>query len=136
MKLQELAGELRTQLLEFFQTVRITAIQNADQFLAELAAINPDKLPGVLIVYESTMFSATNTIRDERLTLVLIDRFRANSDDRALQLFSALEQLLELFPPEGRMIEEVFVRPEDVQASSPSADFAAVALGLLVSQGS
>ena len=34
------------------------------------------------------------------------------------------------------MIEEVFVRPEDVQASSPSADFAAVALGLLVSQGS
>ena len=44
MKLQELAGELRTQLLEFFQTVRITAIQNADQFLAELAAINPDKL--------------------------------------------------------------------------------------------
>ena len=92
-------------------------------------------LPGVLIVYESTMFSATNTIRDERLTLVLIDRFRANSDDRALQLFTALEQLLELFPPEGRMIEEVFVRPEDVQASSPSADFAAVALGLIISQG-
>ena len=135
MKLHEIAQELRELLGEHFRTVRVTAIQNADQFLAEIAAINPDKLPGVLIVFDNFQFVATGTIREDRITLVLLDRFRKDSDDRALGLFEAAEKLLELFPPEGRTLGDVFVRPEDCIASSPKADFTALALGLIVSQG-
>lgn len=135
MKLHEIAQELRELLGEHFRTVRVTAIQNVDQFLAEVAAINPDKLPGVLIVFDNFQFVATGTIREDRITLVLLDRFRKDSDDRALGLFEEAEKLLELFPPEGWTLGDVFVRPEDCIASSPKADFAALALGLIVSQG-
>ena len=135
MKLHEIARELQELLGEHFRTVRVTAIQNADQFLAELTAVNPDKLPGVLVVFDNFQFVATGTIREDRITLVLIDRFRKGSDDRALGLFEASEKLLELFPPEGRTLGDVFSRPEDCLASSPKADFAAMALGLIVSQG-
>ena len=87
MKLHEIARELQELLGEHFRTVRVTAIQNADQFLAELTAVNPDKLPGVLVVFDNFQFVATGTIREDRI------------------------------------------------ACSPKADFAAMALGLIVSQG-
>lgn len=136
MTLPELAEELKKELETTFATVRITAIQNAEQFLTELRAINPGRLPGVLIVYEGTSFTDTNTIRNEQICLCLVDRFHADSDDRALRLFEGIEKLLALYPPEGRMIrEEAFVTPEDVQASSPATDFAAAAIGLRVQWG-
>lgn len=135
MRLHEIALALQELLLKHYQTVRVTAIQNADQFLAELSAVNPDKLPGLLIVFDNFQFVATGTIREDRISLVLIDRFRKGSDDRALRLFESSEKLFELFPPEGRKLGDVFIRPEDCLASSPKADFAAMALGLIVSQG-
>jgi len=100
-----------------------------------LKAINPDKLPGVLIVFDNFAFTATSTVREIRVTLVLLDRFLAKSDDKALSLFQAAETLLSLFPPEGRDLDGVFVRPEDCFAASPQADYAAMALGLIISQG-
>lgn len=135
MRLHEIALALQELLLKHYQTVRVTAIQNADQFLAELSAVNPDKLPGLLIVFDNFQFVATGTIREDRISLVLIDRFRKGSDDRALRLFESSEKLLELFPLEGRKLGDAFIRPEDCLASSPKADFAAMALGLIVSQG-
>lgn len=132
--LNEIAGELRDLLADSYRTVRVTTVQTTEQLLAEIKAINPDKLPGVLLVFESFQFTNENSIREIGVSLVLVDRFVAGSEDRALSVLESTDKLLKLFPPEGREISGVFAVPTDCQAACPDKSYACVALGLTLKQ--
>ena len=135
-KLNEIATDLRGVLVEYFRTVRISAVQTSDQLLKEIKAINPEKLPGVIVAFESLEFNGTGMTNTERIKLVLVDQFRAAADQRALSVFQAAGSLLELFPADGREINGVWYYPADCAAASPDPQFAALAVGLEIKQGS
>ena len=135
-KLNEIATDLRGVLAEYFRTVRISAVQTSDQLLKEIKAINPEKLPGVIIVFDSLNFEGMAMTNTGRVTLVLIDQFRSGSDERALSLFQAGSSLMTLFPADGKEINGVYYYPLDCVAASPDPQYAALAIGLEVKQGS
>ena len=135
-KLNEIATDLRGVLTEYFRTVRISAVQTSDQLLKEIKAINPEKLPGVIIVFDNLNFEGMAMTNTGRVTLVLIDQFRSGSDERALSLFQAGSSLMTLFPADGKEINGVWYYPLDCVAASPDPQFAALAVGLEIKQGS
>ena len=136
MQLHEIVGALKDELSEHYKTVRISAVQNQEQFTRELNAMNPDRLPGVIIVFDNFLPMSMDAVQEHHLTLVLVDKFTAASDEKALSLFRAAGKLLELFPLEGRMIaDQVFIHPEDCVSASPDSQFAALALGIVCKQG-
>ena len=93
-RLDEICLDLKEVLSEHFATVRITSAQVSEQFLLELKAIHPAKLPAVVIVFEQGTFTAENSIRESRLSLVLLDAFTAGSQARSLSVFEEFEKLL------------------------------------------
>ena len=135
-KLNEIAGDLRDLIGTKFQTVRISALQTSDQLLKEIRAINPEKLPGVIIVFDSLNFEGMAMTNTGRVTLVLIDQFRSGSDERALSLFQAGSSLMTLFPADGKEINGVWYYPQDCVSATPDSQYAALAVGLEVKQGS
>lgn len=135
-KLQEMFADLKAVLEEHFQTVRITAVQSYEQLLAELEAIHPDRLPGVLIVYKSSQFTEQNRVRESTAPLVLIDRFTAGSDEKALSAFQASEALLELFPATGLRLQGVTYFPAAVEVVVVDENHVCFALSLTAKQGS
>ena len=94
----EIASDLKTLLESSFQTVLITTMQVSEQFLAEIRAISPAKLPAVIIVYERFDLTETNTLDESQLSLVLVDQFVASSEAKALSVLAALSTLRGLFP--------------------------------------
>ena len=135
-KLNEIAGDLQTMLGDHFQTVRISALQTSDQLLKEIRAINPERLPGVIIVFDSLNFEGMAMTNTAHLTLVLVDQFRAGSDDRAMSVFKAASDLAALFPPEGKEINGTYYYPADCVASGIDSDHAVIAVGIEIKQGS
>lgn len=127
--------DLKKRIEKTVATVRYSSMQTPEQFLADLRAIGREKLPGILIVHDNTTFEASGTVRKDQVTLVLVDRFRADSDERVLSSLRTTEALLELFPADGLDLNGVFVLPRDCMPASPDKDFAAVALGLTIAQG-
>lgn len=135
ISLDKIATDIAAELQEVFSTVRICAVQNPEQFLTEIRAINPEKLPAVLIVFDGFAFTAESTVREDRLTLVVLDEFRSASDERALELFKLPSKIMEILPPEGRSLEGVWIHPEDCTAGSTVIDYAVLAIGLVCKQG-
>ena len=135
-KLNEIATDLRGVLTEYFRTVRISSGKTSDQLLKEIKAINPEKLPGVIIAFDSLKFEGMNMTNTGRVTLVLIDQFRSGSDERALSLFQAGSSLMTLFPADGKEINGVYYYPLDCVSATPDSQYAALAVGLEVKQGS
>ena len=135
-KLNEIATDLRGVLTEYFRTVRISSGKTSDQLLKEIKAINPEKLPGVIIIFDNLNFEGMAMTNTGRVTLVLIDQFRSGSDERALSLFQAGSSLMTLFPADGKEINGVYYYPLDCVAASPDSQYAALAVGLEVKQGS
>ena len=123
---------MRKLILRKFATVRFTTVQTPEQFLVEVRAIGRERLPGVLVVYDGTTIA--DGVREDQVTLVLVDRFRADSDDRALSVLEATENLLSLFPADGQDLDGVWTFPRDCQIASPGRDFAALALGVSMRQ--
>ena len=116
--------------------VRISVMQSGDQFLAELKAINPDAFPCVIIVFDGIDFNPETMCAEARVSLVLVDRFRANADDRARKLYAQAAELMAIFPLLGRDLDEAFVTPEDVRTVSVDPMYAAILLGLRIQQRS
>ena len=135
-KLNEIAGDLRDLLLTKFLVVRISSLQTAEQLLKEIKSIHPDRLPAVIIVFDSLNYEGMNMTSTEHMTLILVDQFRAGSDERALSVFQAGAALMDLFPADGREINGVWYYPVDCVASSPDAQYAALAVGVEIKQGS
>lgn len=119
--------------LEIFN-VRISSLQNTAQLLSELRAIKDDKLPAVIICFTGLDFNEETMCAEAHLSLVLVDRFHADSDDRAMKLFDKADVLMEYFPLLGKEYGEAFVTPEDMQAASVDPNYAAIVLGLRVQQ--
>lgn len=128
--MEQIILSLKTLLEDHFRTVRISAVQTVEQFLLELKAVNRDKLPGVIIVFDGLGNLSESATVEINLTLVLIDRFRADSDERALSLYRAAGELLELFPLDGTEINGMHVYPVDMIAASPDPGLAALGLGI------
>lgn len=133
--LENIVQDLREHISKSFETVRISSLQTPEQFMQEVKAINPDRLPGVIIVFDAMNFLSESSISEFSLTLVLVDRFRAAADVRALSVFRSAGALLDLFPPEGFSLNNVHVHPVDCTASSPDALYAVMALGIKCKQG-
>ena len=134
ISLEKIATDIAAELQEVFSTVRICAVQTPEQFLTEIRAINPEKLPAVLIVFDGFAFTAESTVREDRLTLVVLDEFRSASDERALELFKLPGKIMEILPPDGRNLNDVWIHPEDCTAGSTVIDYAVLAIGLVCKQ--
>ena len=126
---------LQTELSKHFETVRVSSMQTQDQLLQEIRAINPDKLPGIIIVFDNMQLLSSEGIQELRFTLIAVAKFTASSSEKALAAFSCVDKLLEIFPADGRMIGEMFVHPTDCVAASPAANYAAFALGITSKKG-
>ena len=135
-KLNEIATDLRGVLTEYFRTVRISTVHTSDQLLKEIKAINPEKLPGVIIIFDNLNYEGMAMTNTGRVTLVLIDQFRSGSDERALSLVQAGSSLMTLFPADGKEINGVWYYPRDCVSATPDPQYAALAIGLEVKQGS
>ena len=132
--IKQIISDLAEYIGKDFATVRVTAIQNQEQFLREIKAINPDKLPGVIIVFDNLVYQSSDAVKEMSLTLVLVDRFQASSSSKAMSLYAAIDKLLELFPDDGLVLGETFIIPTDCAAASPDVQFAALALGITCKQ--
>lgn len=135
ISLERIASDIAAELQEVFSTVRICAVQTPEQFLAEIQAINPEKLPASLIIFDNMLFTAESTIREDHLTLVMLDEFRSASDERAVELFKLPGKIMKIFPPEGRDLNGVWIAPEDCSAASTVIDYAVLAIGVVCKQG-
>ena len=134
--LNEIASDLQTLLASGFQTVRISVSQSPAQLLSEIRAINPDSLPGVIIAFDSLDYQGMSMTVVCRVKLILIDQFRAGSDQRALSALQAGSALAALFPADGTEINGVWYYPAGCAAVSPDPQYAALAFTLEVKQGS
>ena len=135
MTAYEIADALAAELRKKFSTVRISAVQAPEQFMQELKAINPDKLPGVIIVFDGSSVNSADGVEEYRFTLVAVDRFYASSDARALGVLKTAAEAMALFPSDGRQLGTVFVHPTDVTAATPDPQYSALALGIVCKQG-
>ena len=134
--LNEIASDLRTLLSSGFQTVRISVSQSPAQLLSEIRAINPDSLPGVVIAFDSLDYQGMSMTVVSRVKLILIDQFRAGSDQRALSALQAGSALAALFPADGKEINGVWYYPAGCAPVSPDPQYAALAFSIEVKQGS
>lgn len=134
--LNEIASDLQTLLASGFQTVRISVSQSPAQLLSEIRSINPDSLPGVVIIFDSLNYQGMSMTVVCRVKLILIDQFRAGSDQRAMSVLEAASGLMALFPPDGKEINGVWYYPAGCAPASPDSQYAALAVGLEVKQGS
>jgi hypothetical protein len=123
-------------LLDGQYKVRISAMQSGPQFLAEVKAISPDALPCVIVVFDGIDFNPETMCAEARISLVLVDRFRADADDRARKLYEKAAELMSYFPLLGRALGEAFVTPEDVRSVSIDPMYSAIVLGLRIQQRS
>ena len=135
ISLERIATDIAAELQEIFSSVRICAVQNPEQFLTEIRAINPEKLPGVIIVFDDMLLDSSTGIQEQHFTLVAVAKFVAASSEKALAAFSCVDKLLELFPADGKKFDKMFVVPTDCVAASPAANYAAFALGITAKKG-
>ena len=132
--IKQIISDLQTYIGKSFETVRVSAVQNQEQFFKELKAVNPDKLPAVIIVFDNLIYQSSDAVKEMSLTLVLVDRFQASSSSKAMSLYAAVDKLLGLFPDGGLVLGETFIIPTDCAAASPDVQFAALALGITCKQ--
>lgn len=110
-KLHEMAADIRSLLETKFQAVRLSTAAASPQLINELRAIGTGKLPAVAVIVDQGFLTTSNRVRDDRITLVLIDRFRAGSDEKTLSALAALEELFALFPADVTTVEGVHYLP-------------------------
>lgn len=136
MDLAQVMETFRTELSAHYQSVRITTVQTQEQMLREIRAINPDRLPGVILVLDLVQHLSPAGITEIQVSAVLVDRYTADSDARALGVMRAADTLLALYPPSGRQFgADAWVCSTDAVAATPDSHYAAIAVGLTVKAG-
>ncbi len=135
LTIEEIIAELKTVLNETFDTVLVSSAQINEQIQQEIRMFGKQKLPAVIITFESIAFNYENTIREISIALVVVDLFTAGVDNRSLQIFEHVESLLSLFPAEGSSIQDFFVIPNEVYAVSSDASYSCFAQKLTIKQG-
>lgn len=133
-RLDEIAGDLKQVLAEKFAAVVVSSSQMNEQIQEEVRGFGKHKLPAVVIAFEQGDFTDENTVRELRIVLVVVDSFVAGSDAMALQAFRHMETLLELFPPLGTAINDVFYLPGTVYSASADPTYVCYAQRLTAKQ--
>lgn len=128
-------GDIRDLLAPKFPTVRLSTATLVPQLVNELTAIGADKLPAVVVIIDQGNLIQSNYVRDDRVTLVLIDRFRAGSDDKALSALEAVEKLFALFPADVTTIEDVNYLPQRFYSAGVDPNFVCLAYELTARHG-
>ena len=133
--LHEIAADIRSWIAGEFPTVRFSTAGNSPQLINEIKAMSEAKLPAVVIVIDAG--EVTESARKEvlNITLVLIDRFVAGSDDRALSVWRSLTLLRTLFPPDVTAINDVYYLQKTFYTASGDPRYACFALELEAHQG-
>lgn len=136
MQLYEIAERMKEILAEHFRTVVVSTAQTTDQLLAVIRPVNLEKLPGVVILFESAAFNNENLVRNESLDLVLVDRFYADSEKRSVSLLKNYDGLLEIFPQKGINIGSesgpVWCYPVSTAATPVDNEYFCISLSLTV----
>ena len=133
--MKDFVDALQNELSGHFETVRISTVQTQDQLLQEIRAINPEKLPGIIIVFDDMLLNSSDSIQEHHFNLVVVAKFTAASSEKAIRAFSCVDRLLEIFPADGKIIDKMFVIPTDCIAASPATNYAAFALGITAKKG-
>ena len=128
--LADIAGDIRDRLAGNFSTVRFSTAESSPQLLNELRAISENRLPAIVIVIDSGSLSENRLKESLKITLVLIDRFVAGSDDKALSVWRSLAKLRAAFPPVAVEINGVHYLPSQFYAASGDPKYACFALEL------
>jgi len=133
--LDEIAGDIKARIADEFPTVRFSTAGNSPQLINEIKAMSEAKLPAVVIVIDAG--EVTDSKRKEvlNITLVLIDRFIAGSDERALSVWRNLARLRTLFPPDVTEINNVYYLPNRFYTAAGDPRYASFALELEAHQG-
>ena len=135
LKLNEIASELRALLLPEFLTVRISAGRDSGQVGFELQSMHPDRLPGVIVAFDRFGMTDGGVVRESRFSLILVDRFIAGNEAKALSLFEGCERLCGLFPPHGRERRGVTFFPAGCTAAEGGGEYACMIFEVLAKQG-
>lgn len=61
--IKQIISDLQTYIGKSFETVRVSAVQNQEQFFKELKAVNPDKLPAVIIVFDNLIYQSSDAVK-------------------------------------------------------------------------
>ena len=135
LKLNEIASELRTLLLPEFLTVRIASGRDPGQVGFELQAMHPDRLPGVIVAFDRFGMTDGGVVRESRFSLILVDRFIAGNEAKALSLFAGCERLYGLFPPHGCGRNGVTFFPAGCAAAESGGEYACMIFEIIAKQG-
>lgn len=118
--LQEIAEDVRAHLAETFRTIRFSSAGTTAQLLAEVDAVNESSLPAVVILIDRGQVVDHARKQQLKLKLVLVGRFAAGSDERAISAWASLQALMNLFPADVTEMNGVFYLP--VQFCSTGGD--------------
>lgn len=129
-KLHEIAADLKNRLGDTFPTFRFSTAENSPQLLNEIRAVSDAKLPAVIAVIGSGEIIDSARHQVLKITLVMIDRFVAGSDERALSAWEGLQTLMDLFPADVSEINGVRYIPQQFYAASGDPKYACFAFEL------
>ncbi|GEM_PF-4309834 len=133
--ISQIADDVQARLTSNgFPTVRLSTAAISAQLINELKAISAGKLPAVIVVIGDIVYDETVRKQSINITLVLIDRFIAGSDERAISVLTSLETLMASFPPDTIAISEVHYRMRNAYAASGDPNFVCFGLAIEASQ--
>ena len=114
-KLSEIYGDICTHIKPDFPLVRCSSARTPKQIIQEVEGIGRESLPAVVLFLDGIQFLKQKPpLREISVTLMLVDRFHAGSEDQTLSAWEHCEKLYEYFPSEGIQLNGVFYLPEAV----------------------
>lgn len=132
--LLEIANDVRNRISGKFPVVRFSTASETGQQLREIEAVSINKLPAIIISIHEAAYTQNNRVREPKLSLVLVDRFVAGSDQRAESAWTACETLAACFPAEGTILNDVVYLPERLVFSAPDEQYISFTLHLRLQQ--
>ena len=132
--LPEIADDVRRHITGMFPAIRFSTAAEPAQLLREIEAVSINKLPAVIITIHEAAYTQNNQVREPKLSLVLVDRFVAGSDQRAESAWTACETLAAGFPAEGIILNDVVYLPERIVSSATDEQYISFTLHLRLQQ--
>ena len=137
--LEDIASDLKTILTGKVRSVHFipgTTMPEDSEGNGDLRALSGSSLPAAILLPEEGGYRNGNTVRTQKIRLLLVDSFTAGGDSRASSVWSLAEQVRLLFPDSGRMIQGVFYLPVSAGPAEGVlfAGHAVYEIGLLLQQ--
>ena len=122
-KLSEIYGDICSHIRPDFPLVRCSSARTPKQMAREVEVIGRESLPVVILFLNEIQFLKQKPPQREiRVTLMLVDRFHAGSEEQTLSAWNHCEKLYKYFPSEGLLLNGVFYLPEAVYVNGDSPE--------------